>query len=350
MPSPSYSTATRKKPTTEAYASVVRDVRAGNFKPVYLLMGEEAFYIDRLANLIVNAALKPEERDFNLLTYFGGETDIDTVITAAKGYPLGAGHLVVLVREGHRLQKLERLEFYLRQVQPSTILVVCHPSGSVDRRQKYVSMIEKVGLIFESNRLYDSQLPAFIAGYLKEKNVTVDPAASSLLSDFVGADLSRMAGELDKLCIALPETEKHISPQFVQSHVGLSKDYNVFELQEALGVKDVLKVMQIASCFEKNPKANNIQMILPFLYKYFSQLMLAYYAPDKSERGLAAWLDMRDWQVRRNIMPAMKHYSASKVMHIITALRRTDARSKGVGNSSTTPGELMRELLFFILH
>ena len=178
----------------------------------------------------------------------------------------------------------------------------------------------------------------------------MDPAAAAMLAEHVGSDLNRMAGELDKLCIAIPANEKTVTPALVEQNIGISKEFNIFELQDALAQKDVLKVNKIANYFDKNPKANPIQKILPSLFKFFSNLMLAYYSPDKSEKGMAAWLGMTDWQVRRNVLPAMQKYSGVKVMKIIGEIRRTDARSKGVGNPSISGGDLMKELFFFILH
>lgn len=339
-----------KKPSGPTYETIVRDIRAGNVSPVYFLMGEESYYIDHIADFIVETLLQPEERDFNLLTFFGAETDVDTVINAAKGYPLGAQRLVVLVKEAQRLTKLDRLEYYFKQMQPTSVLVFCYMGGTLDRRTKVAGLIEKHGVLFESKRLYDSQLPPFITNYLRRRKVGIEPAAAAMLGEFVGSDLNRLASELDKLCIALPEGDRTVTAQLVEHHVGMSKEFNVFELQDALGRKDVMKVMLIANIFDKNPKANSIQKVLPFLFKFFSNVMLAYYAPERTERGIAAWLHQSDWQVRRNIMPAMKSYTGVKVMNIIGEIRRTDARSKGVDNPSTPPGELMRELFYFILH
>ncbi len=333
------------------YETIVHDVRSGNIRPLYFLMGEESYYIDRLSDFITDTVLKPEERDFNLLTFFGAETDIDAVINAAKGFPLGAQRLVVVVKEAQRLSHLERLEFYLKAMQPSTVLIFCYKGGTIDRRLKIANQIDKVGVLFESKKLYDSQLPAFITSYLKRQQVAVDADAAAMLAEYVGADLNRLASELDKLCIALPtEGRRVITAAHVERHVGVSKDFNIFELQDALGRKDAKKVFIIANYFDSNSKVNSIQKVLPFLFKYFSQVMLAFYAPEKTERGIAAWLGQTDWQVRRNVMPAMKCYSGVKVMQILGEIRRTDARSKGVENPSTPSGELMRELLFFILH
>ena len=342
--------AAAKKKTGVTHEEIIREVRAGNIKPIYYLMGEESYYIDRVADFLVDAVLKPEERDFNLITLFGAETDIDTVINSAKGFPMGAQRLVVWVKEAQNLQNIDRLEFYLKQMQPSTVLIFCHKNGVLDRRKKIAGLIEKSGVLFESKKLYDNQLPTFVRDYLRRKHLGVDPAAAAMLSEYVGSDLNRMAGELDKLCIAIPESEKTVTPALVERNIGISKEFNIFELQDALAQKDVLKVNKIVNYFDKNPKANPIQKILPSLFKFFSNLMLAYYSPDKSEHGIASWLGMNDWQVRRNVIPAMQKYTGVKVMKIIAEIRRTDARSKGVGNPSISGGDLMKELFFFILH
>lgn len=339
-----------KKKTALTYETIIRDVRGGDIKPVYYLMGEESYYIDRVSDFIVASLLQPEERDFNLITLFGAETNIETVINSAKGFPMGAQRLVVVVKEAQNLSGLERLEFYLRNPQPSTVLLFCHKNGALDRRKKIATLIEKAGVLYESKKLYDSQLPAFIRDYLKRKHLAVDTVAAEMLANYVGADLNRLAGELDKLALSLPSGEKTVSPALVESNIGISKDFNIFELQDALVQKDVLKVNRIANYFDKNSKANPIQKTLPALFRFYTQLMLAYYAPEKTEKGIAAWLGLTDWQVRKNIMPAMQRYTGTKVMRIIGEIRKADARSKGVDNPGTANGELMKELLFFMLH
>lgn len=345
-----YSSPYKKKAAGVSYEDVVRDVRAGNLKPVYYLMGDESYYIDRVADFIAASVLKPEERDFNLITFFGAEANIDNILTTAKSYPMGASHLVILVKEAQNLKHIERLELYFRQMQPSTILVFCHKNGSLDRRLKVATLIQKEGVLFESKKLYDSQLPAFIINYLKRKGVGIAPGAGETLAEYVGSDLNRLASELDKLVLSLPEGEKIVSIDLVKENIGVSKNFNIFEFQDALGQKDVAKANQIAKYFDNNPKENPIQMVLSSVFRYFSNIMLAYYAPDKSERGIAAWLGMTDWQVRKNVMPAMRMYSGVKVMQIIGEVRRADARSKGVDNPATSNSDLLKELIYFILH
>lgn len=388
-----------RKASGPTHEEICRDIRAGNVKPIYYLMGEESYYIDRLADFITDTLLKPDERDFNLLTLYGADTDAAGIILAARGYPMGAQRLIVVVREAQNLRDVDRLELYLRQPQPSTVLVLCHKNGTLDRRKKLAGLIEKAGVLYESKKMKDAALPTFITNYLRRRQLAIEPAAAQLLAEYVGSDLNRLASELDKLVIAcssgqvaassgqsaafsgqgaasseqgaassgqstapsgqsavsLRQTtgssnQTVVSPELIERHIGISKEFNIFELQDALGQKDALRVSCIANYFDKNQKENPPQKILPALFRYFSNLMLAYYAPEKTERGIAAWLGVGEWQVRKNVLPAMQHYSGVKVMKIIGEIRRTDARSKGVGNPNIPAGELMKELYFFILH
>lgn len=331
-----------------AYNKAITELNSGIIKPVYCLMGEETYYIDKLATAVIDKILKPEERDFNLITFFGADTDASQVVNAARGFPMGAQHLVVCVREAQQMAHFDLLEGYLKHPQASTVLLLSYKYGSLDKRTKVAAMIAKMGLLFESNLLYDNQVPEFVRDYVAKKNLTIDPKAVSMLSDSVGVDLSRMAGELDKL--ALVATDKKVTPELVEHHIGISKEFNNFELQDALVQRNVFKVNQIAKYFDINPKKYPIQMTLPVLYKFFSNLMLAYYAPDKTEQGIAQWIGANPYVVKKSYLPAMRNYSGTKVMNIIGAIRRTDARSKGVDNPATSNGDLLKELLFFILH
>ena len=336
-----------KKSVGPTYESVAREINAGIFKPVYFLMGEESFYIDRLADLLVSKALRPEERDFNLITLYGADVVIDNVLDAAKGFPMGAPRLVVLVKEAQNIKDYERLEYYLKQPQASTILVFCYKNGTIDRRKKGIALLGKIGVLFESKRLYDSQLPSFINSYLAARQKKIEPAALQLLIEYVGADLNRLAAELDKLCLSSLSAAPSIS---VAAIIGVSKEYNLYELQDALAQKDVLKTYKIKKYFDGNPKDFPIQRTLPTLFRFFSNLMLAYYSMDKTESGIASWIGVSDWQFRKTYAVAMRNYRAEKVMRIVAEIRRTDARSKGVGNTTISSEELMKELLSFILH
>lgn len=332
------------------YEEIVRNLRNKVYAPVYFLMGEEDYYIDRISDYIINTVLTDTEKEFNLTVLYGSDTDIATIINAAKRYPMMSKYQVVAVREAQALRNLDELVYYLQKPLESTILVMCYKHGALDRRKKLVAELEKAGVLFESKKLKDAQLPGFITSYLKRKQVEIEPKASEMMAEFVGTDLNRMAGELEKLVITLPAGQRRITPEQIEHNIGISKDYNNFELRNALIEKDVLKANRIIKYFEENPKNNPLQVTLAVLFNFFANLMLVYYAPDKSDRGIAAHLGLRSpWQAK-DYENAMKRYTGVKVMQIVGAIRQCDAKSKGVGNSSVSDGELLRELVYFILH
>ena len=332
------------------YEEIARDLKNRVYKPVYYLMGEESYYIDKISEYIADTVLTAEEKEFNQTVVYGADTDIATIINAAKRYPMMSDYQVVIVKEAQHVKHMEELSFYLQKPLLSTILVFCHKHGSLDRRKKLAAEIEKVGVLFESKKIKDSQLTGFIASYLKRKSVDIEPKAADMMAEFVGTDLSRMAGELDKLIITLPAGARRVTSEQIELNIGISKDYNTYELRAALVAKDVLKANKIIKYFEENPKNNPIQMTLSTLFGFFSNLMLAYYAPDKTEQGIAAQLGLKSsWQARE-YMTAMRQYTGVKVMEIIGEIRYCDARSKGVDNVSLSDGDLLRELIYKILH
>lgn len=332
------------------YEEIARDLKNRIYKPVYYLMGEESYYIDKISEYIAQTVLTEEEKEFNLTVVYGGDTDIATIINAAKRYPMMSEYQVVIVKEAQHVKGMEELSFYVQKPLQSTILVICHKHGVLDKRKKLAAEIEKVGVLFESKKVKEAQLPGFITSYLKRKSVDIEPKAADMMAEFVGTDLSRMANELDKLIITLPAGSKRVTPEQIERNIGISKDYNTYELRSALVAKDVLKANKIIKYFEENPKNNPIQMTLSMLFGFFSNLMLAYYAPEKTEQGIAAQLGLKSpWQAREYIT-AMHQYSGVKVMQIVGEIRYCDARSKGVDNSSLSDGDLLRELIFKILH
>ena len=332
------------------YEEIARELKNRIYKPVYYLMGEESYYIDWISEYIAQTVLNENEKEFNQTIVYGADTDIATVINAAKRYPMMSKYQVVIVKEAQNIKNIEELVYYLQKPLDSTILVLCHKHGTLDRRKKLAAEIEKVGVLFESKKIKDAQLPGFISSYLKRRSVEIEPKASEMMAEFVGADLSRMAGELEKLIITLPREQKRITPEQIERNIGISKDYNNFELRNALVAKDVFKANQIIKYFEENPKTNPLQMTLSVLFNFFSNLMLAYYAPDKSEQGIANQLGLKSpWQ-SKDYMAAMRKYSGVKVMQIIGEIRYCDAKSKGVGNPSLEDGDLLRELVYKILH
>lgn len=329
---------------------ILKELKAKQYRPIYYLMGEESYYIDLLSDYIAENVLSETEKEFNLTVVYGADVDVATVINAAKRYPMMSEYQVVIVKEAQAIRNLEELTYYLQKPLRSTILVICHKHGTLDRRKKLAAEIEKTGILFESKKVKDAQVPLFIAAYMKKKGIDAEPKASAMLADFIGTDLSRLTGELEKLIITMPKNQKRLTPDQVEKNIGISKDYNNFELRSALVDKDILKANRIIKYFEDNPKTNPIQMTLSLLFNFFSNLMLTYYAPDKSEQGIAAMLGLKtSWQAR-DYMSAMRRYSGIKTMQIVGEIRYADAKSKGVDNPSMTDGDILRELVFKILH
>lgn len=329
---------------------ILKELRAKQYRPVYYLMGEESYYIDLITDYVVDNVLSETEKEFNLSVVYGADVDVAAIINAAKRYPMMSEYQVVIVKEAQAVRNIEELIYYLQKPLHSTILVICHKHGTLDRRKKLATEVDKIGVLFESKKIKEAQLPAFITSYMKRKGLDVEPKAAAMLADFVGTDLSRLTGELEKLIITLPNGQKRITPEQIEQNIGISKDYNNFELRNALVERDVLKANKIIKYFEENPKTNPIQMTLSLLFSFYSNLMLTYYAPDKSEPGIASMLGLRTpWQAR-DYVAAMRKYSGVKTMEIVGEIRYADAKSKGVGNSSISDADILRELVFKILH
>lgn len=332
------------------YEEVFRDLKIQKYVPIYYLMGGEAYFIDKISDYIIDNVLTQEEKEFNLTVLYGMDTDVSVVINAAKRYPMMSKYQVVVVKEAQAIRNIEELIYYLQKPLQSTILVLCHKHGVLDRRKKLSAEVEKSGVLFESKKIKEAQLPVFITSYLKQKSVDIESKAVSMLADFVGTDLSRLTGELDKLVITLPPEQSRITPVLIEKNIGISKDYNIFELRNALIEHNILKANQIVKYFEENPRTNPIQMTLSLLFSFFSNLMLAYYALDKSDHGVAAMLGLRTpWQAK-DYINAMRKFNGVKVMKIVGYIRYADAKSKGVENASMSDGDILRELVFYILH
>lgn len=329
---------------------IIKELKAKHYRPIYYLMGEEPYYIDLITDYITDNILSEEEKEFNLTVVYGADTDVATIVNAAKRYPMMSEFQVVVVKEAQAIRNIENISYYLQNPLRSTILVICHKHGTIDRRKKVAAEIEKNGILFESKKMKDAQLPGFITSYMKRKGIDIEPKATEMVADFVGADLCRLTGELDKLAITLPFGQKRVTPDLIEKNIGISKDYNNFELRNALIEKDILKANKIIKYFEENSKTNPIQMTLSLLFNFYSNLMLAYYAPEKSEHGIASMLGLKtQWQAK-DYISAMKKFSGVKTMEIIGEIRYADAKSKGVGNSSITDADILRELVYKILH
>ena len=334
------------------YDSVMSELKARQFRPVYYLMGDEPYYIDKICDWIADNVLQPEERDFNQTILFGSDVTAAQVVDTAKRYPMMAERQVVIVKEAQNIKNTEALEKYFKQPMASTVLVMCHKNGKVDgRKTAYVKAIRDAGVLYESKKMKDFELPGFIERYLKGREASIDPKSTQMIADAIGPDLSRLTGELEKVLLGLPENDRRVTPQVVEDRIGVSKDFNPFELRDALVNRNVLKANQIIKYFDENPKSGGLYALLPLLFSYFQNLMLAHYCPQKnSQEALAQWLDMKSAWGARDYITGMKNYSGMKVMQIISKMREVDAKSKGLDNPNTPPGELMKELVFFILH
>ncbi len=335
-----------------SFDSIMADLEARRFAPVYYLMGEESYYIDKISDYIAEHVLQPEERDFNQTVLFGSDVTASQVADYARRYPMMSEYQVIIVKEAQNIKQTEALEKYFKQPLASTILVICHKNGNVDgRKREYVKAIQSAGVLFESKKLRDRDLPVFIENYLRTRNVSIDAKSTQIIADSIGADLSRLSSELDKVILSLSEQDRRVTPQVVEDQIGVSKEFNGFELRDAIVNRNVFKANQIIKYFDENPKAGSIYAFLPLLFNYFQNLMIAYYAPNnKRQEAVAEWLELRNSWAAKDYMIGMRNYTGTKVMQIIGKIREIDAKSKGLDNPNTPPGELMKELIFYILH
>ncbi|MEG2163363.1 MAG: DNA polymerase III subunit delta [Bacteroidales bacterium] len=331
------------------YAQIISDIKKGIFKPIYFLMGDEPYYIDLITDAIIENALEESERDFNQTILYGLETEISSLINGAKRYPMMSQRQLIVVKEAQYLEKIEDLIYYVEDYQPLTVLVVNYKEGLI-KDKKLISAIEKIGIVYESKRLYDSQLPSFINGYVKDNALTIEPKAVAMLADSIGADLNRMVGELQKLKLTI-KSNNIITAIQVEENIGISKDYNNYELQAAVINKDIYKVAQIAAYFEQNPKNNPLIVTISVLFNFFSNLLILYYSKDKTDVGISHELNLKNIYQVRDYKTAMQNYTVFKCVDIISYIREYDAKSKGIGIApNTTNSALLRELLYKIMH
>ncbi len=339
-----------KRGTT--FDGIMKDLRVGKFSPVYILMGEEAYYIDKISDFITENALTPDEKDFNLSVVYGVDAQPNQIVDMARRFPMMAERQVIVIKEAQNIKNWERIERYLEKPVATTVLVICYNNGTIDGRRTIVANAAAVGVVFESKKKKDYELPPFIESYVKDKgSATIDNKSAQMMADFIGADLNRLTSELDKLLLSLSENDRRITPELVEEKIGVSKDFNGFELKNAIINRDVFKANIIVDYFGSNPKAGSAYMLIPLLFSYFQNLLIAYYAPQpRTEDSVARWLGFRVGWAARDYITGMKNYSGKKVMQIISKIRETDAKSKGLDNPNTPIGELLKELVFFILH
>ena len=341
-----------KKNTGTSYETIMRDLKARHFSPIYILMGDESYYIDKISDYIAEHVLRPEERDFNQTVVFGSDISASQIVDSAKAFPMMAEKRVVIVKEAQNLKGTEPLVKYFKQPVVSTVLVLCHKNGSIDKRKKIIPAAQIGGaVIFESKKLYERELPGFITSYFMQHEITVEQKAAQMIADHVGADLHKLTSELDKILISFSEADRMVTPEIVEKEIGVSKDFNAFELRSAIIQRDVYKANLITKYFDNNPKAGSLFSFLPMLFSYFENLMIAFYSPNRSnENALAQFLELRNGWAARDYLTGLRNYSGMKTMQIISKIREIDAKSKGLDNPNTASSELMKELIFFILH
>lgn len=338
------------KKDTLSYIEICNDIAKGKFQPIYVLMGEESYYIDRIEDLIVSKALTPDEREFNLTIAYGLDTDVRTLMNACKRYPIMSQYQVVIMREAQNNKELDLLRLYAEKPLESTVLIICHKHSNI-KAPGFIKELKakQTGVVFESKKISENSVGQIITDYVNSKDGKIDSKATAMLKDFVGTDLSRIFGEVDKLHLILPDNNKHITPEIIERNIGISKDFNNFELEDAIRNKNALKANQIINYFEKNPKSNPTVLTIGLLFSFFSNLLLARTAKVKTEQGIMDAIGTKSPYRAKMFIEAMKYYSTAGCVNIIGYLREFDTKSKGI-NSRQNEYQLLRELIYKILH
>jgi len=328
---------------------LMKDLQNKIYRPIYFLCGDEPYYIDKVTEYMMQNTLAEAEKAFNQTVIYGKDADASMVTNAARRFPMMANYQLIILKEGQELKNFEDLIHYVEKPLKSTILVINYKYKSLDKRKKIYKSLQENSVVYESKKLYENKIPDWISKNLAKRNYKIEPKAAFLLTEFLGNDLSRISNELDKLVIVLADPSKTITAQDIERNIGISKEYNNFELQNALGARDILKANRIINYFAENQKNNNIVQTLSILYLYFSKILIYHSLSDKSSNIVAASLKVSPFFVSEYVN-ASRNYSASKVIQIISLLREYDAKSKGYGNVSADAGSLLKELIFKILH
>jgi DNA polymerase-3 subunit delta len=328
---------------------IINDIKAGNIKPIYFLMGDEPYYIDKLTEYIEQNVLQEHERDFNQTILYGRDVTIEDVVGNAKRFPMMADRQVVVVREAQELSRtIDKIESYVENPQPTTVLVFAYKYKTLDKRKKVTKLLDKHGVVFESKKMYDNQVGTWISRVLQGKGYSIEPKANAMLVEFLGNDLSRISNELNKLQIILPKGHT-INPKDIEENIGFSKDFNVFELQNALGSRNQLKAYQIAQYFADNPKDNPMVVTTSLVFSFFIKLLKYHGLKDKNPKNVAAVLGVSPYFLK-DYDVALKNYPMKKVSSIVATLRDIDVKSKGVGANSLPNHDLLKEMLVKIFN
>lgn len=326
---------------------IINDIKAGKIKPIYFLMGEEPYYIDRITEYLENSLLSEDEKGFNQIVLYGRDTSIDEIVANAKRFPMMAERQVVIVKEAQDLAKtIDKLEAYAQNPQPTTVLVFAYKYKTLDKRKKITKTLEKHGLVYESKKMYENQVGQWINRVLQGRGYSIEPKANAMLVAFLGNDLSRIANELNKLEIILPKGST-ITPNHIEENIGFSKDFNVFEFRKAIGEGNKAKANQIATYFAQNQKENPMVVVNGQVFSFFSALLQYHGLKDKSPGNVAKTLKVNPYFVN-DYIEASKRFPMRKVSGIVAALRAIDVKSKGVGANNLNDAELYKEMLLSI--
>ena len=331
------------------YKELIKQFKKGDIKPVYFLHGDEPYYMDKITKYIEENVLSESERAFNQMIFYGKESDHKSIIDAASRYPMMAPRQVLILKEAQEMRTIANLLPYVEKPVATTLLVIVYKHKKLDKRTKFGKGITKHAVAFESKKLYDNKVAAWVNTYVKDNKATIDPKASQLIADYLGTNLSKVSNELDKLLLNVDKS-KTIGSTEVEKYIGISKDYNVFELQKALGSREVLKANRIINYFIANPKKNPLVVVISTLYNFFSKVYQAHFLKGISDDALALNLKIGSVYFVKDYKLAARNYPLPKTEEVLHLLRQYDLRSKGLNNNSAGPAELMKELIFKILH
>lgn len=331
------------------FEEIMSDLKNRIYKPVYFLAGEEPYYIDLITNYIEDNVLPEAEKAFNQMVIYGEDTTIPSIIETSRRFPMMSNHQVIIIKEAQGLKKIDDLAIYVEKPLLSTILVFNFKYKVLDKRTKLYKLIDSNSVYFESGRLRDYQVPPWIERYLMIKGIKTEPNASAMLTEYLGTDLHKIVNELDKLLITLPAGKPIITTDLIEKNIGISKDYNNFELQKAIGEKNILKANMIVHYFADNPKDNPINLTIASIFGYFTKVLTYHYLADKSKNNVASVLKINPFFVKDYETTAAR-YNVRKTVEIIGLLRTYDMKTKGFGDLSSTPGDLLKELIYKILH
>tara|TARA_B100001758_G_C18416564_1_gene620392 strand:- start:9183 stop:10184 length:1002 start_codon:yes stop_codon:yes gene_type:complete len=330
------------------YKEIKSSIRNKNPEPVYFLMGDEPYYIDLLSDEFSKNLLSMEEQEFNKVTLYGKEITVDQIISEAKQFPIGSEKRLIIIKEAQHVKNIEALDAYLNNPQPSSVIVISYKGKSIDKRKKFGKNLAKKCIVFESKRLYENKIPSWIIEYVTKKGFSIDNSSTAILAEYLGADLAKITNELDKLMLTISKENK-ITTELIEYHIGISKNYNVFELQNALGDKNIVKANRIIKHFAANPKDHHIVPIITSLFSYFQKIMIYHFLNDKNPQSASIALKVNPFFINQ-YKNASKNYTTKQLFNIFEYLKNYDLRSKGINNKSTSQNGLLKELIFKILH